>query len=186
MIEEIQEEIRYRCGLASNFFGMGCYDHIESVAHHALDLAKHYGADQEICLLGAWLHDVASITDYDLYRDHHIHGMAIAEDLLSKYDYPKDRLDRVKACIYNHRGSVASQPMSLEEKCVADADAISHFDNLPSLFHLAYVQRGLSLEEGQAFVRAKLDRSFKKMSPSSQAFYRQKKDMVDQVFTSRK
>lgn len=37
---------------------------------------------------------------------------------------------------------------SIEELCVADADAISHFDSLPSLLYLAYVQRGMETCNG--------------------------------------
>ena len=56
---------------------------------------------------------------------------------------------------------------SLEELCVADADAISHFDSVPSLLYLAYVQRGLGIEDGKEFVKEKLKRSFHKLSPES-------------------
>ena len=60
---------------------------------------------------------------------------------------------------------------SLEELCVADADAISHFDNVPGLLYLAYVRRGLDIEEGKAFVKNKLERSFQKLSDLSKEFY---------------
>jgi uncharacterized protein len=48
----------------------------------------------------------------------------------------------------NHRGSIAGERLSLEEICVADADAISHFDNIPSPLYLAYVKRNLGIDEG--------------------------------------
>jgi len=182
IIKEIRNEVERRCKLPSNFFGYGCFLHIESVAHHAVELAKHYGADIEVCEIGAWLHDIASVTDYDLYKDHHLHGMAIAEEILLEYDYPKFKIDLVKQCIFNHRGSIECKKLSLEEMIVADADAISHYDNVPSLLHLAYVQRQLDVIEGKAFVKAKLDRSYDKMSEQSKIFYRNKKLMVDQVF----
>lgn len=34
-------------------------------------LAEKYGADKEVVLIAAWLHDIASITDYSLYDLHH-------------------------------------------------------------------------------------------------------------------
>ena len=61
---------------------------------------------------------------------------------------------------------------SLEELCVADADAISHFDSIPDLLYLAYVQKGMGIEEGKEFVKEKLKRSFQKLSPESQKYYR--------------
>ena len=63
---------------------------------------------------------------------------------------------------------------SVEAVCVADADAISHFDSIPSLLYLAYVKKGMSLEEGISFVRGKLERSFTKLSDRSKEVYREK------------
>ena len=62
----------------------------------------------------------------------------------------------------------------VEELCVADADAISHFDNLPSLFYLAYVKKELDITEGKQFVKSKLERSYSKLSEKSKDFYRDK------------
>ena len=56
----------------------------------------------------------------------------------------------------NHRGSVLKEKATIEEICVADADAISHYDTLPSLFYLAFVQRKLNINYGTDFVRSKL------------------------------
>jgi len=73
MIENIKEDIKRRCISPDNFFGEGIYEHIESVANNAVKLAQLYQADVEVCELAAWLHDIASITDYKLYENHHIH-----------------------------------------------------------------------------------------------------------------
>mgnify|MGYP000426415147 FL=1 len=85
---------------------MGCYYHIESVAKNAEILAKKYGADIEIVIIAAWLHDIASVTDYNLYAEHHIYGTQIAEEILKRFDYEEDRIQKVQKCILNHRGSV--------------------------------------------------------------------------------
>lgn len=74
VIEYLEEEIKRRCESKNNFFGMGCYQHINSVVRNSIFLAKQYHADMEVVIISAWLHDVASITDYNLYEDHHIHG----------------------------------------------------------------------------------------------------------------
>lgn len=102
----------------------------------------------EIVIIAAWLHDIASITDYSLYEQHHIYGMQIAEDILSELSYDCKKINRVKQCIFHHRGSVLLEKSSPEEQCIADADAVSHFDNVPSLLYLAYVTRKLDMEEG--------------------------------------
>ena len=50
----------------------------------------------------------------------------------------------VKRCILNHHGSRLSAKPSVEEICVADADAVSYFDLVTSLFYLEYERRGHS------------------------------------------
>ena len=80
-----------------------------------------------------------------------------------------------------HRGSVNLEKNSLEELCVADADAISHFDSVPSLLYLAYVQRGMEIEEGKEFVKDKLTRSFQKLSAESKKYYQNKFEKVMEV-----
>lgn len=64
--------------------------------------------------------------------------------------------------------------MTLEERCVADADAISHFDNIPSLLYLVYVNKNMGIEEGKDFVKNKLERSYNKLSDESKNYYSEK------------
>ncbi|NEU04872.1 HD domain-containing protein [Clostridium senegalense] len=178
MIKNIKEEIKNRCESPNNFFGLGSYEHIESVAKHAVEIAKLYQADIEVCEIAAWLHDVASITDYNLYENHHIHGASIAEEILNYYNYPKEKIELVKLCILNHRGSILKEKTTKEEICVADADAISHYDTLPSLFYLAFLQRKLNIEDGIKFVKSKLDRSYDKMSNTSKEYYKDRRNLI--------
>lgn len=184
IIEFIQNEVKRRCESESNFFGMGCYYHICAVAENAAFLAEKYGADIEASVISAWLHDIASITDYSLYEEHHIHGAEMAEEILSGFGY--DKIELVKKCILNHRGSTLIEKRTIEEICVADADAISHFDSVPSLFYLAYVKRKMNIEEGIKFVRSKLERSFNKLSEESKKLYSDKYAEVMRVIGSLK
>lgn len=180
-IDYLQSEIKRRCELSSNFFGMGCFYHIKAVVDNAVMLAKQFGADEEIVIIAAWLHDVASITDYNLYEEHHMHGAEMAKEILEKFDYDKEKIAQVQSCVLNHRGSKPVERLSIEELCVADADAISHFDNVPSLLYLAYVKRNLWIDEGKEFVKAKLIRSYEKLSAESKNFYREKYEQVMNV-----
>lgn len=167
IIEYLQSEIKRKCELPSNFFGMGCFYHIKAVVDNAVMLAKQFGADEEIVIIAAWLHDIASITDYNLYEEHHIHGAEMVKEILVTFDYDKEKIPQVQSCVLNHRGSISGERLSLEELCVADADAISHFDNVPSLLYLAYVKRNLGIDEGREFVKAKLIRSYEKLDRKS-------------------
>ena len=168
IIEYLQKEVYHRCKQPTNKFGMGCYYHIEAVVKNAEILAEKYGADKETVIIAAWLHDIASITDYAMYEEHQ--------------NYDKEKTALVQKCILNHRGSVKLGRTSIEELCVADADAISHFDSVPSLLYLAYVERKMDIEQGAQFVRKKLERSYNKLSDESKEIYKVKYEHVMAVF----
>ena len=139
------------------------------------------GPDKEIVMIAAWLHDIVSITDNSLYELHHIHGAEMAYNILKEYGYDDKKISIVQECIKNHRGSITLERNSIEELRVADADAISHFDSVPSLLYLAYVQKGLGIEDGKEFVRDKLLRSFQKLSTRSKKLYQNKFERVMEV-----
>ncbi len=181
ILSNLQKEIYDRCQRETNKFGMGCYYHIAAVVKNAEILAEKYGADKEVVLIAAWLHDIASITDYSLYDLHHIHGAEMAYSILTEYSYDSKKIRMVQECIKNHRGSVNLDKNSLEELCVADADAISHFDSVPGLLYLAYVQKGMGVEAGKEFVKNKLTRSFQKLSEESKQLYQNKYEKVMEV-----
>lgn len=137
-----------KSGVYKDGIPMGCYYHIESVAKNAELLAEKYGADKEVVIIAAWLHDIASITDYSMYEEHHVYGATIAKEILNELNYEDEKTELVQKCVFNHRGSVNLEKLSKEELCVVDADAISHFDSVPSLLYLAYVERKMNIEEG--------------------------------------
>lgn len=178
IVEYLKKEVRNRAENENNKFGIGVLYHIESVVRNAEILANKYNADKEICIIAAWLHDIASITDYKLYEEHHIHGAKIASEILRKFKYDDNKIELVKACILNHRGSIDNKRLSKEEQIIADADAISHFDSIPSLLYLAYKERNMNIEEGKDFVKSKLERSFRKLSDESKIFYKEKFENV--------
>lgn len=181
IIDSLKDEVKKRYESEDNFFGIGGYYHIRAVVKNAVSLAESYGADIEVVTIGAWLQDIASVTDYNFYEDHHIHGARIAGDMLSNFNYPNEKIELVQKCILNHRGSKLLEKSSKEEIWVADADAISHFDNLPSLFQLAYAARNYSIGEGIDFVKNKLIRSYNKLSDESKEVYREKYDTVMKI-----
>ena len=113
------------------------------------------------------------------------HGADMAEKILKSYDYPQNKIELVKLCILNHRGSVLREKTTKEEICVADADAISHYNHLPSLLYLAFVQRKLNIDDGVEFVKNKLERSYNKMSQESKEYYKDKRTMLVQFILSK-
>ena len=181
IVKYLKAEVRNRAENKNNKFGIGALYHIEAVVKNAEILANKYNADKEICIIAAWLHDIASITEYKLYEEHHIHGAKIASQILRKFEYDDNKIEFVKACILNHRGSIDNKRLSKEEQIIADADAIAHFDSIPSLLYLAYRERNMNIEEGKEFVKSKLERSFRKLSDESKIFYKEKFENVMKI-----
>ena len=68
--------------------------HVESVVKYSKILAKQLNADEEVCELSAWLHDIIKIRDGK--RDlHHVNGSEEAVKILEKYNYPKEKIQQV-------------------------------------------------------------------------------------------
>lgn len=181
IIKYLSDEVKRRCEMPDNFFGIGGFYHIEAVVKNSELLADKYDADKEVVMIAAWLHDIASVTDYSLYEQHHLHGAEMANEILQQLEYDMNKIQLVQQCIKNHRGSISNNKTTVEELCVADADAISHFDNVPSLLYLAYVKRNMGIDEGKIFVRNKLERSFQKLSSESKEYYLDKYEQIIRV-----
>ena len=89
--------------------------HIESVVKYSKILAKKLNADEEVCELSAWLHDIIKISDEK--RDlHHIYGSEEAVKILEKYNYPEEKIQQVKHCIITHSSDKNYIPESMKQK----------------------------------------------------------------------
>ncbi len=165
IISQVADIVESACKSRNNVFGYGVWSHhIISVVEYAKVMAIELGADVEVVQLAALLHDYAGIIDYSLYEDHHIHSGSHARRILGALGYPVEKTELVEACIYSHRGSQNIKPESIEALCLADADAIAHIENVPSLMYLAYQGMHLNIEEGAVWVGEKIDRSYNKLS----------------------
>lgn len=165
LIEGLSSFVEASCAAPGNTFGYGIWSHhIKPMLGIAGELARDYGADGEVVAIAVLLHDIAGIRDEAMIADHHVHGAEEAERFLSARSYPRERLDLVKKCILNHRGSVRNDKGSPEELCVADADAIAHMTEIGSLYYVAYVEKGMGIDEGTAWILGKLGRDWDKLS----------------------
>lgn len=169
-LEAIRAEVERACAAPTNVFGYGIWTHhIVFVVRFGRELSRALGADAEVVELAALLHDLAGIKDVRLEPDHHRHSADEAWRLLGALSYPPERTERVAACILTHRASQEMVPETLEARCLASADGMAHIAQVPSLLHLAYVRKGLSVDEGALWVRAKLERSYQKLCPEAKA-----------------
>ena len=182
--EKIKEELLKRCNIYKEKYGYDFWnDHIKYVVKNSVELAKKYGADVEIVELGALLHDIAMPSEIESREEHNIYGTQIADELLSKLNYPVDRKERVKECVLRHRGSKDLPRNTIEEQCVADADVIAHFDCIPSIFYLAFGKNDMdmSIKDGTEFVKKKLERDFSKLSDRTRVELKTRYDTIMKV-----
>lgn len=136
--------------------------HIESVVFYSKKLARELNADEEICGLSAWLHDIKKLRGEK--GDHHIFGAQEAEQILVSFGYPKDRIDKVKGCILCHSSDEKYSPKTIEEKIVACADGLSLFDNFLDIVYIAYVNKKYSVSKTRSWLKEKYEKVWKKIS----------------------
>ena len=179
---KIYSEVKERCEQPTNAYGIGAWDHhIKIVYELAKQYSKEYDADTEIVALAALLHDIASVTDVTYTEEHHIIGAQIAEEILTVENYPMEKIELIKKCILNHRGSKLVDKTSPEEICIADADAMAHFYSIPSLFSMVYREKKLSIDEGTKFIMDKLERSYNKMSEKGRVLVKRQYDSAKNI-----
>lgn len=147
-------------------------EHIKYVYEESRELAKKYNADLEIVSIGVLLHDIALINKVGERKDHHINGEIIAKEVLEDLNYDSEKMKRVLKCVYNHRSSKNAE--SIEETCVADADILAHFDNIPMLFNSAFVRNRVSLNDINDWMKSALEKDFNDLSDQTRESFKEK------------
>ena len=171
VLERIQE---YKINSDDNYDFWN--EHIKYVYEESIKLAKEYNANVEIVSLGALLHDIALINKIGDRKDHHINGEIIAKELLEKMNYDTSKMNRVLKCIYNHRSSKNAE--SIEEICVADADILAHFDNIPMLFNSAFVRNKVNLNDVKEWIKDMFEKDYNDLSDKTKEMFREKYELI--------
>ncbi len=175
---EVKEKIEeYKLNAEDNYDFWN--EHIKYVYIESQKLAEQYGADIEIVKLGALLHDIALICKVGERKEHHINGKILAEEILNKYDYPKEKKDRVLSCVYNHRSS--KNATNIEDLCVADADIIAHFDNIPMLFNSAYNRNHILLNEVREWMKNAFEKDYNDLSDRTKETFKDKYEQICEI-----
>ena len=131
--------------------------HIESVVRHALHLADILHADKEVVELAAYLHDIGRQREKG-DEHHHMLGERYAREILGEHHVSLEIINHVCSCIRRHRAFKEDLPQTLEEKIIANADAMSHFEMIPLFFYWGASRA--TYEEAQAWVKKKLERDW--------------------------
>ncbi len=154
-------------------------EHIKYVYEESINLAEKYNADIEIVSLGALLHDIALINKVGDRKDHHINGEKIAREVLTNFEYDSIKKERVLKCVYNHRSSKNAK--TIEETCVADADVLAHFDNIPMLFYSAFIRNNLKLDEARSWMKDVFEKDYNDLSDRTKESFKEKYEEIKKI-----
>ena len=146
--------------------------HIESVVKHSKELAKKLGADEEVCEISAWLHDIKKLKGEK--ENHHIHGSEETEKILKDLDFDEAKIKQIKHCILTHTSDKTYPPKSKEAKIVASADALSHFDDFLAFTYHVYKIQNMSLSEGRTWLTDKYVGAWNKLMPEAKEMVKEK------------
>lgn len=161
-VGEIRKFVERECKKPTSKYGYEPYPfHFVPTVKYASRLADKLGGDKEVILIAAWLHDIGSIVKGR--KDHHLTGSELAEKKLRVLGYPPEKINMVKKCILNHRGSKNRKRESLEEQIVAEADVLSNFDSIPGIFKAAFVYENKTQAEARISVRKKLENKWRQL-----------------------
>jgi uncharacterized protein len=175
VVEQARKFVEEECRKPSSHYGYEPYVfHFIPVHDYAKKLAEELGADVEVVEIAAWLHDIGSII---FGRDnHHTTGAEIAARKLKEWNYDEIKGEKVIKCIFNHRGSVNLKKESAEEQIIADADAMSAFDNLGGIFRAALNFENHDQLSANRAVKNKLVNSYNKLSAKAKEIIKPKYD----------
>ncbi len=99
-------------------------DHVLRVVRLCLLIGKEEGADLDVLIPAAYLHDVARKDEEERGMDHAAEGARIAGGFLREIGYPRDKIAPIEYAIRVHRFRSEEEPRTLEAKILKDADML--------------------------------------------------------------
>lgn len=177
--------------------------HILSVVKNAALLAEKLNADKEVVEIASYLHDIGRATNWEeldhlglpsekskgenkkaISDVHHIVGAEKTKKILSDIGYDNEFIKKVENCILSHRGSKGPEPETVEEKIIASADAMSHYDIFPLLL-IVFSKSAGTFEELIDSIERKMQRGWeKKLMPDAKEIVREKYEAIMLIIKS--
>ena len=115
------------------------FGHIERVYSLCQQIGQAEGADMDILLTAALLHDArGSHPGKGSRNDHHLRSAEFAGEILIKSEWRADRINAVQHCIRAHRFRKEELPESLEAKVLFDADKLDVLGAIGIVRTIAY------------------------------------------------
>jgi len=176
IIDDLSAMAESVCRSKTNLFGYGIWTHhILPMTRLARELAAEYGADAETVAVSALLR---GLNDGKANKTDTPSGTPPAEEILAKHGYSPDAIEKVKRYA-GCRGAVAgANDQDREGICVADADAMSHIQEIGSLFYVVYKEMNLDIDEGIRWIQGKIARDWESMSDVGRKKFRERYDQI--------
>lgn len=100
------------------------FDHTQRVFNLCLKIGKFEGANLNVLLPAALLHDIGRDLEEHLGANHAETAEYLAKDFLKQINYPKQYIEGIFEAIKSHRTSSETPPPTLEAKILSDADKL--------------------------------------------------------------
>ena len=99
------------------------FNHIRNVVDLASHIAEREGADVDVVRVAALFHDIAKLEADQ--EDHADEGARVAREYLSSHgDHPQSFVEEVCQCIVDHSYQGPLSDVSLETRCLIEADVL--------------------------------------------------------------
>lgn len=139
-------------------------NHVPIVVARTEELAKIHGANEDLAVAGALLHDFGDAFIYRHAEAHEEISMQKATEVLKEADYSEIEISRIlNEVIKPHSCRNGHLPESLEGKVMATADALAHLTtDFYVQFTWLHIPENKTYDEFLEWVTEKLDRDFHK------------------------
>ena len=98
-------------------------DHVERMTTWCQKLGPLRGADMDILVAGALLHDIGVVINR---KDHYIVGRDRAKAILQEVDFPEENIDAAIHVLETHSRYGGPEPQTTEAEVGQDADALEY------------------------------------------------------------
>ena len=174
--EKVAEIVEQLYSQASQDFGQWMWkNHVPVVAHKTAELAERFGAEADIAVAGAWLHDFGDVFVHRHAEDHDDISEREAQKVLQQAGYSEEEIAAVMNDVIGpHSCRDGNLPQTLEGKVMATADALAHLTtNFYVQFAWKHLPENKDYDQFIDWVTEKLQRDF-----NDKIFFDEVKDEV--------
>lgn len=135
------------------------HSHITKTVQYSKILAKKIKADEDICEISAWLHDIAKMQGQK--KQHHLKGAREAKKILEAEKYDPKKTRKIERCIKTHSSDEKYPPKTTEQKILASADALAWLEDF-LIFINGLKSKKITNKEIKQILKEKLNTAKKK------------------------